>query len=296
MTKPKDHFGYESARTESCRQLLITLFRKLGPWKDMIVLVGGLVPSLRFQDKGHVGTTDIDLVLNIDAFEDVEAYKTLEKNLKNIGLKRGTNAEGNVQHFTWILSDEEGTEKASLDLLCPTTDDQGGRVVPLRESGEKRLSAFGIPGARLVFQDNDEMELRGELLDGDGKTRVKVKVVGLVSFVVLKALAFKERGERKDAYDLIFTLRECEEGPEALGAEFAQKMKLNPEETLFKKTLAILKDSFLDEDGIEGFEKEGPAHYGNFVSPTDAEERSIARRDAVAIVEAFFRGIHGTDT
>lgn len=291
MTKPKDQFGYDPTRTESCHQLLVTLFRKLGPWTDMIVLVGGLVPSLRFQDGGHIGTTDIDLVLNIDQFGDVEAYKTLEKNLKNIGLKRGVNAEGKAQHFTWTLSDEAGAEKASLDLLCPTPDDQGGRIVPLKGSGEKRLSAFGIPGAHLVFQDNDEIELRGELLGGGGKTKVKIKVVGFVSFVVLKALAFKERCEEKDTYDLVFTLREYDGGPESLGREFAKRMAEHPQETLYERTLTILRDSFLDEDGVEGFEKEGPAHYANFLAPTDPEEQDVARRDAVAIVGAFLRGV-----
>lgn len=289
--KPKDQTGYQAVRTEDCISLLATVYRKSGPWKQELFLVGGMVPSLRFPDGGHIGTTDIDIVLNTDGFEDLEAYKTLEKNLKTIGLERGKNQDGKVQNFRWTLLGEDGQEKASLDLLCPSEDSQGGKVIALKEVGEKKLAAFGIPGARLVFDDYEEIEIRAELLDGGGVTKVKIKVVGHVAYIVLKALAFKDRCEGKDVYDLLFTLREFEGGPEALGKLFKEKMEANPGEPLYQETLEILKESFLDDDEVSGVDKEGPAHYANFVVPVDDEERSVARQDAVALVEMFVQAI-----
>jgi hypothetical protein len=64
MDKAESRLGYQTERTQACRQLLITLFRKLGPWREKLILVGGLVPYLLFEDGDHVGTTDTDLVLN----------------------------------------------------------------------------------------------------------------------------------------------------------------------------------------------------------------------------------------
>ena len=289
MTKPESRHGYQTERTQTCRQLLITLIRKIGPWKDKLILVGGLVPSLLFQDGDHVGTTDIDLVLNPLDVEDVESYRTLEQNFKNIGLRRGTNPDGQVQHFRWTITDEQGNETASLDLLCPSSEGEAGKVLALKEFGEKKLSALGIPGARLVFDDYQEIELRGELLGGRGKTRVKVKVVGLVAYVVLKALAFRERCEPKDAYDLIYLLVRA--GPDTVGQAFAHKMTENPEETLYQEALDVLKESFFDDEEVPGVEKEGPVNYALFVEPTDPEEQSIAAQNAVGVVALFMRAV-----
>ncbi|MFA7484396.1 MAG: hypothetical protein WC314_28150 [Vulcanimicrobiota bacterium] len=93
-----------------------------GPWSEKLILVGGLVPSLLFDNADHVGTTDIDLVLNPVDVEDVESYRTLEQNFKKIGLRGGANPDGQAQHFRWTITDDQGNEEASLDLLCPSSD------------------------------------------------------------------------------------------------------------------------------------------------------------------------------
>lgn len=250
------------------------------------MVVGGLVPSLLYEGD-HAGTTDIDLVLNTEEMVDDEPYKTLENTLKRIGLERGQNSEGQPQHFRWVLK-EAGQEQASLDLLCPADEESAGKVLPLRDVGEKKLSAFGIPGARVALQDVHEVELLGELLEG-GMCRVKVRVAGPVAFVVMKALAFEERAEEKDAYDLVYVLRK--DGPRELGQKFAEKMAQFPEEPLYRQALEILKERFLDDDELEGFEKDGPSAFARFEYPTDPEEQDIARQDAVSLVELFVRAV-----
>ena len=293
MDKPESRLGYDRDRTQACRQLLITLLRMSGPWKDKLILVGGLVPSLLFDNADHVGTTDIDLVLNPTDVEDVESYRTLEQNFKKIGLRRGANPDGQSQHFRWTINDDQGNETASLDLLCPSSEAEAGKVVALKEFGEKKLSALGIPGARLVFDDYQEIELRGELLGGRGKTKVTVKIVGLVAYIVLKALAFKERCEPKDAYDLIYVLIRSE--PEQLGQAFREKMADNPNENLYSEALDVFKESFLDDEEVLGVEKEGPVQYARFVEPTDPEEQAIAAQDAAGVVEIFVRAASKMD-
>ncbi len=36
MSKPKTIGGYTNAVTEGCERVLVTLLRKLGPWRDSI--------------------------------------------------------------------------------------------------------------------------------------------------------------------------------------------------------------------------------------------------------------------
>ena len=57
-------------------------------------------------------------------------------------------------------------------------------------------------------------------LDGDVAAR-EVRVCGPAAFVVLKALAFANRGKEKDAYDLAYVVRNAEGGPEGVAARFA---------------------------------------------------------------------------
>lgn len=291
MTKPQDQSGYEPQQTEACERLLVTLLRNIGPWKDTITLIGGLVPSLLFAGEGHVGTQDVDLVLDLEAVSSTEAYKTIEQNLKRLGLKRGRNIDGKAQHFRWTR-DRDGEEPATIEFLCPTSEGQAGKIIPLKESGQKRISALGIPGAHLVFDDYIEKDLIAELLDGCGKASVKVRIAGIVSYIVLKALAYEDRAEHKDAYDLIFVLLNHSDGPRGVGRLFAAKMATNAKEPLYQRTLEILQDRFLDDEQIVGSDKDGPTSYGLFIAPDSPEEQAIQRQNAVSVVSLFLEGFH----
>lgn len=287
MSKPQDHSGYEPQQTEACERLLVTLLRNIGPWKDTVTLIGGLVPSLLFASDGHVGTTDVDLVLDLEKIADTEAYRTIEQNLKKLGLERGRNEDDDAQHFRWTR-EKEGEEPVSIEFLCPTpTGGQPGRIVPLKESGQKRLSAVGIAAAHLVFDDYIEKTLVAELLNGRGKASVTLRVAGIVSYIVLKTLAYEDRMEPKDAYDLLFVLLNHEGGPEGVGELFAAKMAANPSEPLYQRTLDILRSRFLNDDQLNGAEKDGPTSYGLFVAPDDPEEQALARQNAVSAISLF---------
>lgn len=42
--KPRHQGGYDPAHTDYCERILVTLLRGLGPWKESVYLIGGLVP------------------------------------------------------------------------------------------------------------------------------------------------------------------------------------------------------------------------------------------------------------
>jgi hypothetical protein len=81
MTKPKTADGYTPAQLEHVRATLLYLISILGDLLDELVVVGGLVPSLLVptpaaDEEAHVGTTDLDLGLEI-ALLDSGRYHTL---------------------------------------------------------------------------------------------------------------------------------------------------------------------------------------------------------------------------
>jgi predicted nucleotidyltransferase len=58
----------------------------------------------------------------------------------------------------------------------------------------------------MAFDERENVTLAGDTLKGERVSRT-IPVCGPAAFVVLKALAFADRGEPKDAYDLLYILR-----------------------------------------------------------------------------------------
>jgi hypothetical protein len=260
--------------------------------KQGIYLTGGLVPRYLVPRKDdaemppHVGTTDVDLVLDIQILAEVEAYRKLARNIEELGFERGRNDDGQVQHFSWRRRMEDGLTTVVLDLLCDAELAEGGQVVKL--PGERRLSALKIPGAHLVINDHVEVELTVELLEERGVVRETIRVANVVPFIVLKALAFDDRGEEKDAYDLVYCLMFYREGPEAVAAAFADSIRRAPDEPLFQRALAILRGRFASDDQVAGARKDGPLAYARFrTNPGRTDLNAVRRQDAVGAVEAF---------
>lgn len=296
--KPKHQGGYTTVHAQLCERTLVTLLRGLGPWKSSIYLVGGLVPRYLIPQSGttgapptHVGTTDVDIVVDLKLLAATTAYRTLEKNLKALGFNRGENEEGQAQHHSWRRRVDE-TTTIVLDLLCDTEADHAARIVKL--PGQHRLSALQIPGAHLVSGDHIDIALTAELLDDGGVATETIQVANIVPFVVLKSLALRDRWEEKDAYDLVYCLRYYRDGPTAVAAEFAVAVGRWPDEPLLDEAIAILEQHFVSDEHTAGWRKDGPASYARFCTdPGRTDMNARNRRDAAGTVEAFVRSIQG---
>ena len=93
MAKPDTREGYTEEYTADCERVLVTLLRGLGPWKDSVFLVGGLVPRYLILARppavpAHAGTLNVDVVIDLQILADTEAYHALEDNLRNMGFER----------------------------------------------------------------------------------------------------------------------------------------------------------------------------------------------------------------
>ncbi len=295
--KPKHQGGYTALHADLCERALVTLLRGLGPWKAGVYLAGGLVPRylIQRQTEGqqssppHAGTTDVDLVLDLQVLATVEAYRRLEQNLRALGFVRGANDEGRAQHFSWRRPVGGGITVV-VDLLCDADGGAGGEIAEL--PGERRLSALKIPGAHLIIRDHIVVELTAALLDERGVATETVRLANVVPFVVLKALAYEDRFEEKDAYDLVYCLMHYGRGPEDVAAQFADRLALWPDEPLLPRAVEILRTRFTSDEHTGGARKDGPISYARFLAdPGRRDLDARHRQDAAAVVELFLSAL-----
>jgi hypothetical protein len=238
------------------RQTCLYVSTKLGDLLDDLVVVGGLVPSLLIPDESlpagedvHIGTMDLDLGLSL-AILDRERYEDLTQRLHRSGFEPDENEEGNTTFQRWKVRTSSGL-KVTVDFLIPPSldTDKGGDLRHI----EKDFAAVITPGLRLAFQDKKKVSLKGVTLKGE-KAELKIYVCGPGAFIVLKALAFHQRGENKDAYDLYFVIRNYGSGIDDVCECLSPLLK----EAETKSALEILSRDFVDPDSV------GPSRVAQF--------------------------------
>ncbi len=265
MKKPDTFQGYNQDVTRACEQLLVTLIRNLGPWRDSVFLVGGLTPRYLVEDRppavpAHAGTSDVDIVVEMQLLAETSAYRTLEDNIRNIGLERGENDKGDKLSWRWQKKLADNTV-VILEFLTDAGDAEGPALQELPSKGA--VTALGIPHAAMVFDHYEARSITADLLDGGGMTTVNVRHADIVSFTCLKAFAYEHRNEPKDAHDLCYCLKHYKNGTEALHEDFAQALEGKHADTI-KRAIGILKKHFCSSGGIEGYRKDGPISAARF--------------------------------
>jgi hypothetical protein len=226
------------------------------------VIVGGLVPTLLIDQaqrgvEKHVGTLDLDVGMQV-AILDNKRYAELTERLRAAGFGPDTNEKGNLTRQRWKI---DGPPKVTLDFLVPPSKagDRGGQLRDI----EADFAAIIAPGLRLAFLDQVKVTLDGQTIRKE-EARREVRVCGAGAFVVMKALAFHIRGENKDAYDLVYVLRNFGDGPGAVAA------RLTP---LAGEPEALEAKRHLSED-FESVGHIGPLRAAEFLhgEPNDAAQ------------------------
>jgi hypothetical protein len=229
---------------------------KLGDLMDELVVVGGLAPPLLIDQvnlpegvDSHVGTTDLDVGLTV-ALLDQQRYATLTERLRRAGFSPDVNEDGNLTRQRWKIED---TAKVTVDFLIQPTlpGDRGGRLRDI----EPDFAALIAPGLHLAFLDRRRVTLSGKTFWGEEATR-DVWVCGAGAYIVLKALAFRDRGENKDAYDLFYVIRNFGVGV----SDVADALRPLMDYPSAVKATEILEQDFLDHDGV------GPRRVAEFLS------------------------------
>jgi len=290
--KPATADGYDQERTLACERTLVTLVRGFGTLKHTLRLVGGLVPRYLTPARppevpDHAGTSDVDLVLNIQVLAEGEAYKTLAAQLKARGFSRVVNDKGIVASWRWQRKVDH--EYVVVEFLRDAGEElEGGDVATI--DGEK-ISALAIKHAGIVHEWYEKKDITVDLLDDAGKATETVYYADAIAFIVLKALAFDDRAENKDAADLVHVMQYAADLP--VLAETVQKRRAEGKYAeALDEALTALERRFCDGNGVEGFERDGPVACGRFRHGPSADLqdlRILEQRNASALVAEFLR-------
>jgi hypothetical protein len=249
MSKPRTAAGYSPEQVAHVRATCLYLATKLGDLSDDLVVVGGLVPSLIVDQhqsgrQSHVGTLDLDVGLAVALLND-HRYEALAARLRESGFEPDTNDEGNRTNQRWKI---DGTARVTLDFLMPPSkpEDRGGRLRHLQAD----FAAIIAPGLRLAFRDRIKVPLSGTTIMGARAAR-EIWVCGPGAFVAMKALAFRIRGANKDAYDLVYTLRNYGAGIQDVASVLAP---LRDDSETGEALAALATEfEFVDSTGPVGF-------------------------------------------
>lgn len=288
--KPRTADGYSTDVTIACERTLLTLLSAFGSFKDTLRLVGGLVPRYLTPEAPpdvplHAGTSDVDIVLNLEILATADEYASLAEQLKKRGFNRWVR-EGVVTSWRWRRQVYEHIEVV-VELLRDAGDQQPGKAISV--SGEE-VSALAIKHAGIVHDWYQQREVGAQLLDGAGLSVDIVRYADVPAFVILKALALDQRQERKDAADLIHVVR-YGGSIKHVAALFVARIRSGQHPQAMQDGLAALARRFADDQHGEGFEKVGAVAYAHFHGATDEDGLISAQRYAAGLIQALLREI-----
>ena len=179
---------------QAARSVLIEVINVLGVFKDNIVIVGGWVPDLKYPNKNHIGSLDVDLAIRPGGVGQ-DAYTTILGRLKASGYSHATGPT----RFYRRVPGVDGPIK--VDLI--SGEYGGDNKSRTTQVGELRLNC--LRGIDLAFEDCEELAIEGMMPDGT-RNVVRAMIVRPGAFVMIKAFAMADRAKEKDAYDIAFVL------------------------------------------------------------------------------------------
>ena len=118
-----------------------------------------------------------------------------------------------------------------------------------------------------------------------------VRHADLVSFTCLKAFAFDQRFERKDAHDLIYCIEQAEGGLDGAAYMFREALE-GKRGAVIWDCLSILRNRFAGDGEVEGYRNDGPVAVARFElgEGDDAgqrEARLLRQREVNSVMENF---------
>ena len=80
----RNTFDYSEGQKAAAHRVLVELVNLFDEYRDEIRIVGGWVPDLMFPGEGHVGSVDVDVLINHTRLKD-SGYLTMSKILLRNG-------------------------------------------------------------------------------------------------------------------------------------------------------------------------------------------------------------------
>lgn len=275
--KPRRASGYRPEHVGLVRSTCLYVATILGDLMDDITIVGGLVPPLLIAETGagaaepYPGTMDLDLGFTLGVLKG-KRYAEISKRLKGAGFAPGRNEQGKTTRQTWRI-EVASSPAVTVDFLIPPSRprDKSGALRNL----EKDFAAIIADGLPLAFKDRRQVRIEGKTLLGERAAR-DVWVCEAGAFVLLKALAFRNRGEPKDVFDLFYVLKHY--GSSVKDVVARAKPLLREESS--RRAIEVLDEDFRDPDHL------GPRRVAEFAA---GRLDPALQSDAVGLVQQFVR-------
>lgn len=79
---------YSEGQKTAAYMVLGEIVNLLNEFSDNIRIIGGWVPTLLYPDGGHIGSIDVDVLLNQLEIKKAESYRTIKRILTQNGYRR----------------------------------------------------------------------------------------------------------------------------------------------------------------------------------------------------------------
>ena len=258
----RSSFDYSEGQKAAAQRVLVELVNLFSEYRDDIRIVGGWVPDLMFPGEGHVGSVDVDVLINHIKLKD-SGYLTMAKILLCNGYK-----EHPEKYFSFVKQVHINgiPYDVDLDILAGM---YGGTQIKKRSQHIQGIKALKATGGNFAFEfDPQTVRIEAERTDG-AMDVAKVNVIAVVPYFVMKAAAMG-RGKAKDAYDLYFLIKHYQGGVIGLAKLFEDYKSL--------KIIIEMKEKLADKFASPNHA--GPADVAAFLDLEDEEEIAFIKRDA----------------
>lgn len=260
----KSSVDYSEGQKRAAHRVLVELVNIFQEYEEEIRVVGGWVPDLMFPGEGHVGSVDVDIMLNHLTLHD-EGYQNMSRILKKNGY-----AEHPEKYFSFVKTVvvDGISYNVDVDILAGMYGGTQQKKRSQHIQGIKALKATGgIPAQKISVEAERP----------DGAIDVaNVSVVAVVPYIIMKTAAMG-RGKAKDAYDIYFIIKHYVGGVKELAKEF--------EPVREKKLVTEAKEKLAGKFASENHA--GPKDVVDFLDLDDEESIEMTKRDAYEQVQAL---------
>ena len=265
----KSSQDYNEGQKAAAHRVLVELVNLFNEYRDDIRIVGGWVPDLMFPDEGHVGSVDVDVLINHIKLKD-SGYLTMSKILLQNGYE-----EHPDKYFSFIKRVQvDGIDyDVDVDVLAGM---YGGTQKKKRSQHVQGVKALKATGGNFAFEFDPQM-IRVEAERPDGAFDVaRVNVIAVVPYFVMKTAAMG-RGKAKDAYDLYFLVKHYHDGLDSLAKLFDD----------YRESKIILEMKEKLSEKFASPNHAGPTDVAAFLDLEDEEEIAFTKRDAYEQMQAL---------
>ncbi len=262
---------YVEGQKEAAHRILIELVNLFQEYQEDIRIVGGWVPDLMFPQEGHIGSVDVDILINHLTLQDA-GYQNMALILQRNGYK-----EHSEKYFSFVKNViVDGIEyPVDVDILAGI---YGGTQEKRRSQHVQGIRALKATGGNFAF-DFPAQKIKVEAKRPDGAIDVAyVNIVAVVPYLIMKTAAMG-RGKAKDAYDIYFLIKHYNGGIKELATQF---------KNLGEKQIILDMKLKLNEK-FASMNHSGPKDVAEFMDLLDEEEYEMIKRDAYEQIQALLR-------